>query len=245
MCADRAFNRRIYTADNLILRTKIRDCPYCRLKSNPLISAGKIGFMNIFRKLFLITAIAAAAQNAQAQEKFDVGVHMQHAQFSDRSMQAYGLQFHFPFNDDYTLNYTFGIGGSSLGGHYVRSSAGMATGLFLISSFGSDSTKFGHKIVSVAGFFAMFVPEGIGYYFNPGSKWRMHLNVNPLLVDYWKRKEPYFEQMRLGGEIMLRVKHPIAERFYVAPQAGVKLRYRGGYVGGMIGFTVGLQMNDD
>jgi hypothetical protein len=199
--------------------------------------------MIFFRNLVLMFLLAAIP--ARAQEKFEVGVHMQHAQFSDRSMQAYGLQFHFPFNDDYTLNYTFGIGGSSLGGHYVRSSAGMATGLFLISSFGSDSTKFGHKIVSVAGFFAMFVPEGIGYYFNPDSKWRMHLNVNPLLIDYWKRKEPYFEEMRLGGEVMLRVKHPISDMFYVAPQAGVKIRYCGGYLGGSIGFTVGMQLNDD
>ncbi len=201
--------------------------------------------MPFFRNLVLFLVLFIGMYPARAQETFEVGVHMQHAQFSDRSMQAYGLQFHFPFNDDFTANYTFGIGGSSLGGHYVRSSAGMATGLFLISSFGSDSTKFGHKIVSVAGFFAMFVPEGIGYYFNPDSKWRMHLNVNPLLVDYWKRKEPYFEQMRLGGEIMLRVKHPITDMFYVAPQAGVKIRYRGGYIGGSIGFTVGMQLNDD
>lgn len=196
------------------------------------------------RHLLLLLFLLLFSRAADAQETFDAGIIAEHCQLSDRNMRSFGVQLCFPVADRYTLNYHFGIGPSSLKGFYVHSTAGMVGGVYLISKF--DSTQIGHKVMGVIGFFSMFVPEGVGYYINPEGKWKVHVLANPLGYDYWKRKkDTYYEEGRMCGDLVFRFKHSIDDLMYIAPHIGCKYIYRGGRLGGTIGFTLGFNLKED
>lgn len=152
-----------------------------------------------------------------------------------------------PFvSEKFFLNYHLGLGKAWGDAFHVSTTAGLATGVNLMSNFAEDTTSAG-KALRILGIVSAFVPEGVGYYHVLSDRLSIAPYINLLAYDYRKNPDRNIESFLVSleagmeGHVHLSKKFNLGLHLAVQPpylydrekldlpigwQAGVTLHYR-------------------
>lgn len=101
------------------------------------------------------------------------------------------------------------------------------------------------KAVTWLAILTAIVPEGVGCYADEDRNY--HIAVNPLGFDYWHKKEPYEESVKLSGTIQFSAKLPAFKNFpmRVSPYAAATMLYKSDAVLSRYGFHFGIMLSPE
>lgn len=197
------------------------------------------------KKTFAIVLLSLSGICLSAQGKVEGGFYAEYFQLGERSFNDFGGMLHIPIGDVGTLNYHIGFGTSLNGGLFVHSTGGAAAGFWILNKLGGSGLRVGYL-----SFLLCLVPEGAGIYLPSKGKFKTHLSVNPLSVEYYYKGDPHQEWGKLGCDVVARFKmkpnfkYPI----YLAPQVSGTVIYTPGETtsqfGIKAGVTIGFESRD-
>lgn len=189
----------------------------------------------MFRKFILAFLLSVSPAPVFSQGVIEGGVYANYFQLGYRGQPSFGAQLHIPLGDIFTVNYRVSLGPSN-GGLYLHVPAGMVAGGWLVSESN------GAEYIQVISFLLVAVPEGAGVYIPSKGKLRPYVSLNPLGIEYWHRREPYDEAMKMSCNASFRLKMETGQNWlhYVAPEISATYIYTPGALTSRLGFHVGV-----
>lgn len=171
---------------------------------------------------FLLVILFHSFQT-HAQSEYDDasfgGIYLGYSQLGPSEAFTVGGEFYKVFKENYTLNYSLGVGYVRDGGIMVQGAASLFAAAAVALAF--DDPTVGYSL----GTLLLAIPEGVGMYVEKQHK--LHLCVNPLRAEYWYRGSNYREGgnlgMNLGVRTEFRTQSP--RRIIVSPKISTTLFY--------------------
>jgi hypothetical protein len=182
--------------------------------------------------VLLILAVMAISHTAFAGERKERIIAIDYTNYltDNGSAKMFGINYEIFLNENWSLNYNFGIGYSSDRAIF-REPGGLLTGLGAFEYYFShlddfdpdeefeedESDNINSPLLLVGGVFMMFLPDGINYYIPLSHYVSAGLYFNPYLFDSADR----WESMCSG--IGIKIHFNLSEKLKIIPHIGYNI----------------------
>jgi hypothetical protein len=183
----------------------------------------------------LLFLLSFFLQRLHSQNAF-AGGFVQVNTFQTVQMYTMGAQVQFrPFQNGLMLNYEIGFGMTNDAKFAMHCNGGLPFALLLLVG---DDSKPWLKLIGILG---LALPKGISYAFPLKDNNELHLNINPLGLDFIAKNDAVYRPrvFSFSGDFGLSGFHQFDNGLYIKPYAGLKWLYGNGWLGFQGGMVLG------
>lgn len=160
--------------------------------------------------------------------------------YGGKPVNGYGISFEPCINDFLSLNYKFALNYRGSEEFSVHGNPGTVVAPFWLSEITPDDTNKTGKIVLAV--ISLLIPEGVNFKYQPAgfSKIIVAGYLNPIGVDYARRRPDMDRTIYMSGELGAKVYFAVRYNIYVSTFGGVRSVYSFGKAGFTVGVNAGM-----